>query len=995
MSTEKTKTTTAAKEAAARPAWSGVPAPPEEWTWEPKAFQSHTRNYYLVTEVVSSLEKAILSGNEEDALYWLTEFVMMGDKYIKTAWTHLFQIATTTVGSCDSSIMTFMSDQSNLDQAYRKLPTVKKTKDATSQSADDANEGDDDDDDDNNTSATGGVDKKRLQLILDAARCLCRAPKSRIVDSVIRAFFMSYPDSCTDRGYEPYISRVHLPGATKYTPGGPVTSLSFVGTYEQGVEPQYTLHPLGDMDPSYLAPWVNALVYVLTQIQQVDMLTSDVAALSKMESLERAAFYYAGLIYQCSEPCPHNKKLNTSNLLWEIFERFTSDDNSSTISKLHVLSDEMSKNDNRRERPFVALALLYLTRPWILQSGQNQVTIDPVDLGAVVKQNAEELLEVHPDALDYTTPEGRYLKHGTTDYAVLCQVLVTRFMKTTKRQPMDDPYHDLAVRLERGREKEHIKDAKKSIHSQVPFFNFAPNVPVAGSEGQDDEKKSRRKQLPTMKDFKLSDYYTVPLEWFTAAGGDGNGTSVPTLPWRGQFVPYTLDQPHPFHETFQQVTPVPGNKLKEGLFYAQYTHPFLTPDGPVDVFFIPCHAGNSTMGSPGARQALYQCMLDELKPIFGVTPLGTHCLYVDHTVQKTAKKDEWAWDNLEVTQGGGCHVVMFQCSALGFSGKDVLNLFSRPTPGVDADEAFETRSLVDFSLEPWSISQKSPKTVAPFLTTDMFALRRQVNRIFMFYLCLGVSKASLSKMLLVAPPNHGLEAMDTDDSEDAHHSKLAKVAASKVVPFYELTAFTNQTFPETFKKIRQQVCRQLMLDEKDRKAFNAHYYDLTKHLDWDGVEMVLSRFGLPVVEWSSVIRSNLRDINASWELWSAESQELHLKQRERNKEKNRIRAEKKRLAKEEADNDQDDDQEGEESAEKPKKVQKQQDGEKKKRRKKVAADASVTTPPVKKKKKKAPTAPAGTAGAVGTAGTAEAVAAPKKRRKVPMTEPAGPADDEE
>ena len=49
-----------------------------------------------------------------------------------------------------------------------------------------------------------------MGLLLEAVRHLCMVDKNRLVDSVMRTFFLTYPNSTYLRPYEPHRSSVHL-----------------------------------------------------------------------------------------------------------------------------------------------------------------------------------------------------------------------------------------------------------------------------------------------------------------------------------------------------------------------------------------------------------------------------------------------------------------------------------------------------------------------------------------------------------------------------------------------------------------------------------------------------------------------------------------------------------------------------------------------------------------------------------------------------------------
>jgi hypothetical protein len=487
-----------------------------------------------------------------------------------------------------------------------------------------------------------------------------------------------------------------------------------------------------------------------------------------------------------------------------------------------------------------------------------------------------------------------------------------------------DVYQDLAGQLEQAREVASMKDQKKVVEYSVPYFRFTPdateNVDATivsaaitnGIEGCEEQAKKSRRKPKKADSFNLSQFYTMPLELFSrpAPQAVSDDDKSVALPWRGQFIPWMVDEktqtsgPHLLKKCFSDIVSVPANKLKEGLFLATYTHPLL--GAGEDVFFIPCTTGKNGLG---ARQAFFQCLLDELKPLFGVPCLGTHSLYLDHSFEKINKKADWGPDNFEIIADRGCHVVMFPTTALGLENREavITALVASAASGGGAVD------LQDFSVEALTVPFVK-KAKAPFLTAEFSDIRHQVINIFMFYLCMGMSKGDLSRMLLLAPSTTSLVNLHRSENDDGENNgandgagdndggpdgtimeNLALAAQAKVVPFYELTAFTNRPFPETFKKIRQTLLRALLIGEQDHVM--CRFFELMMHLDWNGIEIVLKRFGAPIAEWIGVIRTNLRDIRCGWLLWSQHSEANQLIQRQKNQEKNRTRLERKRTAK--------------------------------------------------------------------------------------------------
>lgn len=61
--------------------WSGIPKVATDWKWtysNGPLFQRVSKKGYQVDLVLSSLEKAILSGNVNESLFWATEYLSMG-----------------------------------------------------------------------------------------------------------------------------------------------------------------------------------------------------------------------------------------------------------------------------------------------------------------------------------------------------------------------------------------------------------------------------------------------------------------------------------------------------------------------------------------------------------------------------------------------------------------------------------------------------------------------------------------------------------------------------------------------------------------------------------------------------------------------------------------------------------------------------------------------------------------------------------------------------
>lgn len=141
---------------------------------------------------------------------------------------------------------------------------------------------------------------------------------------------------------------------------------------------------------------------------------------------------------------------------------------------------------------------------------------------------------------------------------------------------------------------------RRKLQPAVRYFAFEPKMAAAA----DDEAKRKRA--------------TKPCEEFTLEGIYRLLPGEQQLQWRGQFVPGPLAaddhhaRAHAWTDCFAQVQ-YHANGLWSGRFFSERC--LLG----VQVGFVVCAR---------ARDAFYQCLVDELKPLFGVPALGTHSLYV-------------------------------------------------------------------------------------------------------------------------------------------------------------------------------------------------------------------------------------------------------------------------------------------------------------------------------------------------------------------------------
>lgn len=123
------------------------------------------------------------------------------------------------------------------------------------------------------------------------------------------------------------------------------------------------------------------------------------------------------------------------------------------------------------------------------------------------------------------------------------------------------------------------------------------------------------------------------------------------------------------------------------------------------------------------------------------------------------------------------------------------------------------------------------------------------------------------------------------------NDEKVEVANCIVIPFFELGALSNQTFPETFKRVPNSTLWRTLLLETG-SYFMLHFFDLILNLNTESLESVIQQFGGPVIEWSNAIQRNARDIRPSWLLWSQHEKLKLLKAKTKTQEKNRERVEK-------------------------------------------------------------------------------------------------------
>lgn len=793
------------------PPWSNMPVAPDGYTWvrKDRFAQTRTRNYYPVAEVVSALEKSILRGDFQDASFWFYEYVTLGPQFVSSTWAFLFQFGAASISTANPHLLSSIWTEYGKYKAFLSLAGAQ---DAT---------------------VDEELDSRCLAIMAGVVRTLCESPKTRIVDSAIRTFLLPFPSTTYVRPYEPHRSLDHV----RHADTDDVPCSSYVDVFEdqpRNPEPRYSLFQLEEDDPPYLYSWCNAMV------QSVE---SFIVNKGSEQSLS-AVLYYAGLIYQCSEPCHTRvRRQDSVMILWQIIGTFKARLSESAAKVVHAYrqaGDEFSKNSHKRERYFVIGALLVLLRELLGESAAPPTVDHAVDIAGFTHMTK---LPVPDDAVDYSTRQGVAIGATVEQYVRVTSALCEAH----------DCYLDMALLYEKLRVVEQIKDPRRKIASMIPFFRFQVRT-----TDDTDKKKSKATTV------KLRDIYTLPRWWFTQ-------DAPCELPWRGQFVPFEPDA------NFSNCSAAPytvladvscmggGTQYNNGLFFGILNMPNFVS---VDVVFVPCAS---------AKHAFNQCLVDELKPLFGVPAMGTHCFYLDATLQKKNKKEDWSDENMEWSLEAGAFYVCYRASSFGFITGDT-------------ERALSTASVLVTETHANQAGNLGKQVVVS--STQHVAVRNQLTNIYLFYACVGAPGGPLSRVLVRAADGRPLDTAKLLNGDVDEHAALA---TSRLVPFYELQAFANVRFPTTFKPLKTVLMRKLLMDDQDH--FKQRYLDVMQHLDVTNLEWVLQTFGVPVVEWSTAIRDNLRDLRSAWLLWSKAFESAHLEQVRKRVEKNRQRALEKKAAK--------------------------------------------------------------------------------------------------
>ena len=101
------KVTTTTKKVSSEYQWVAIPIPSADFKWESKnrLLQKRTPRYYAVDEVMSALEKAILSGKHADALYWTNEYAGMGIQFVTSLIQRCFDIASNSISISNPNLI--------------------------------------------------------------------------------------------------------------------------------------------------------------------------------------------------------------------------------------------------------------------------------------------------------------------------------------------------------------------------------------------------------------------------------------------------------------------------------------------------------------------------------------------------------------------------------------------------------------------------------------------------------------------------------------------------------------------------------------------------------------------------------------------------------------------------------------------------------------------------------------------------------------------------
>jgi hypothetical protein len=843
--------------------WTPIPEKPHDFIWESKDrfHQQRTRRYYYIQDVLAALEKSLIQGDAAQATYWCIEYSTMSSAYVTSTWAFLFQFYTTSISIAAPNLVNWLQQEYTKYKMFMQLPTT--TTDATGSSSTM----------ESTTSAeltspsvtAVEVDERCLCILLGVVHVLAQSPKCRIVDSALRACFLPYPESTYIRPYEPHREHAHLLHPPKTTSALALTSYTERGMTAPlpegplSAEPIYQLYALLENDPPYLAPWANGLTQCLAAAHHFQ-LNSQVS----FDLYWRGALYYAGLIYQCTEPChTRQRKQDSSLILWDIISKAdVTEVTQERIRLLHKLSDEISKNTVKREKYFVITAL-FLT----LQD-RAEIILGPLFTPRVadqallmnqIVQSQHELRPIPDIALDYTTKEGQRRGKTSIDYI---QDMVQHL---SGDWPSFDPLFEYALFFESCRPA--TKDSKRKLQYQTPFLRFTPTgVNSETSEGtHQDEGAPAPPRGPQGKGapVPLSSIYTFPASLFL------NKESL-HLTWRGQFIPFQPD------DKFVSSTPQPLAHLEnlrvlptsfpQGLFAARFTHPAFEPE---EIIAIPC---------ANAHQALSQTLLDELKPLFGMPSIGTHSFYLDSSFTRKDKRAEWSPENCE-TQKEGSFFVCFPASKL-----------MEPTVGVLKGHLCPFADLLMRQVcDNWA-GNLGPQTLLN--SPHGLRVREQIIDATLFHFCVGIPHVSLNRFVIRGVTIEGVEKLTEEVQNKTHSYDLDALANAQVLTFYELQAFSNTTFGELLKKLPAKLSRLLFCTEQ--KYVLQRYWDLFLNFNFDALESILQRFGLPYVEYSGVIRNRMRDLQLSWKEWSHFTQEVHTSGVERNREKERVKTQVKR-----------------------------------------------------------------------------------------------------
>lgn len=155
--------------------WNGMPNVPADFVWsfqKSVMFQRKTKKGYEINRVLSSLEKAIVCGDVNQAHYWAVEYLNMGTAFVDSLWKMLQTVLVDSIGLANLACFTYFNQQHALVKSL--LPAREAGSKVNEESV--------------------AVPEPILKAVLETVRQMALTPKSRLVDSTVSNFV-------PDRGY--------------------------------------------------------------------------------------------------------------------------------------------------------------------------------------------------------------------------------------------------------------------------------------------------------------------------------------------------------------------------------------------------------------------------------------------------------------------------------------------------------------------------------------------------------------------------------------------------------------------------------------------------------------------------------------------------------------------------------------------------------------------------------------------------------------------------